>query len=77
MLPKTSAYVTGYDTETKWVIFFIENDEWLKKYNDIWSKIRDIINKELDCKPIYNKNCLKSKLRSYGDAATDSVWSRL
>ena len=51
MLPKTSAYVTGYDTETKWVIFFIENDEWLKKYNDIWSKVSDIINKELIANP--------------------------
>ena len=51
--------------------FFIKNDEWLKKYNDIWSKVSNIINKELDCKPIYNKNCLKSKLMSYGDAATD------
>ena len=30
MLPKTSAYVKGYDGQTKWMYFLIEDDE-LKK----------------------------------------------
>ena len=33
--------------------------------------IRNYIKKELDCKPIYNKKFLKTKIRSYGDEATD------
>ena len=35
MLPKTSACVKSYDSETKWTYFLIENDDLLKKYNDI------------------------------------------
>ena len=30
MLPKTSAYVKGYDGQTKWMYFLIEDDD-LKK----------------------------------------------
>ena len=33
--------------------------------------IRNYIKKELDCKPIYNKKFLKTKIRSYGYEATD------
>ena len=35
MLPKTSASVKGYDEQTKWMYFFIEDDDLLKIYNTI------------------------------------------
>ena len=35
MFPKTSAYGKGHDGQTKWMYFFIEDDELLKKYNTI------------------------------------------
>ena len=35
MLPKTSSYVKGYDGETKWIYFSIEDDELIKKYSEI------------------------------------------
>ena len=40
MLPKTSAYVKGYDGKPKRVYFLIENDGLLEKYNIIWDKYR-------------------------------------
>ena len=39
MFPKTSAYVKSCDGETKWMYFFIEDDELLEIYNDIWNKV--------------------------------------
>ena len=39
MFPKTSAYVKSCDGETKWMYFFIEDDELLQIYNDIWNKV--------------------------------------
>ena len=39
MLPKTNAYVKGYDAQTKWMYFLIEDDKLLEKYNTIWDKI--------------------------------------
>ena len=35
MLPNTSAYLKGTDVETKWMYFLIEEDDLLKKYNNI------------------------------------------
>ena len=45
MLGKTSAYVKGFDGETKWMYFLL-----------VINKVSNSIKKELDCQPIYNKN---------------------
>ena len=50
---------------------FIKDDDLLKKYNDIWNKVSNSIKEELDCKRIYIKKCLKTKISSYGDESTD------
>ena len=71
MLPKTGAYVKSYDGETKWMYFFIEDDDLLKKYNTIWDKVRAYIKKEFESEPVYNRNCLKTKIKSHGDKDTD------
>ena len=55
MLPKTSAYVKSYDRQTKWMYFFIENDDLLERYNTTWDKVRADIQKEFDSKSVYNK----------------------
>ena len=41
----------------------------MKKYNDIWKKISNI-KIELDCKYMYNKIFLKTKIRSSSDETT-------
>ena len=51
--------------------FSIEDFDLLEKYNSIWDTVCANIKKELDSKPVYNKNILKTKLKSYGDKATD------
>ena len=45
MLPKTSAFVKGYDGQTKWTYFLIEDDELLEKYNTIWDRVSTDIKK--------------------------------
>ena len=50
--------------------FLIEDDDLLKSYN-IWKKFSIGIKKESDSEPIYNRKFLKTKIKSYGDEATD------
>ena len=38
---------------------------YLKKYNEIWRKVSNIIKQEFDSKPVYNGKYLKLKLKSY------------
>ena len=45
MLPKSRACVKSYDGETKWIYFFIQDDDLLEKYNIIWDKFSADITK--------------------------------
>ena len=69
--PKTSAYVKIYDGQTKWMYFLIEDGDLIEIYNTIRDKISADIKKKLDSEPVYNKNYLKTKIKSYGDKVTD------
>ena len=49
----------------------IEDDDLLEKYNTIWDKVSADIKKGCDSEPVYNKNFLKTKIKSLGDEVTD------
>ena len=42
-------------------VLFIEDDDLLEKYKNIWDKISTNIKKEFDSEPVYNKEFLKTK----------------
>ena len=50
--------------------FLNEDDDLLEKYNTIWDKVSADIKKEFDSKFVYNKNCLKSKIKFHGNEVT-------
>ena len=51
--------------------FLIENEDLLEKYNSIRDKVIAGFKKEFDSEPVYNKNVLKTKVKSYGNKVTD------
>ena len=63
MLPKTSAYVKGYDGQTTWMYFVIEDDDLLEKYNTFWDKVSAEIKREFDSRPVYQKKKNNSKTK--------------
>ena len=63
-LPKMSACRTDFD-ETKYISFFIRDDELLEKYNDIWEQVKNSIRKEFESETVYNEKYLKAKIKSY------------
>ena len=67
MLPETSVNVKTYDGQTKWMYFFIENDNLLEKYNTILDKLSADIKKSFHGESVYNK----TKIKSHGDEVTD------
>ena len=46
ILPKRNAYIKSYDGKTKWMYFLFEDEEFLRKCNDIWNDIINSINGE-------------------------------
>ena len=53
-LPKMSAYRRDFD-KTKCMSFFIKDETFLEKYNEIWKKVSNITKKELVSRPVYNE----------------------
>ena len=51
--------------------FLTEDDDLLEKYNTIWDKVSPDISKKFHNDPVYNKNCLETKIKSHGDEVTD------
>ena len=43
-----------YDGQTKWMYFFIEDDDSLEEYSNIWDKVSTDIKKEFDSERVYN-----------------------
>ena len=72
MLPKTRTYAKSCDGQTKQMHFLIKDDDLVEKYNTIWDKVIADIKKEfLDSNPVYNKEILKTKIKSHGDVVTN------
>ena len=44
--------------------FLIEDNNLLEKYNTIWDKVSADVKKQFDSEPVYNKNFLKTKIKS-------------
>ena len=54
-LPKMSAYRKDFD-ETKYLSsVLIKDDKLLRKYNKIWKKVKNTIDKELDRDAVYSE----------------------
>ena len=51
--------------------FLTGDDDLLNKYNTIQNKVLADIKKEFGGEPIYNKEFLKSKVKSHADEITD------
>ena len=48
-----------------YICSFIKDNELLKKYNEIWEKVKNSIKKEFDSEPVYNEKYVKAKIKSY------------
>ena len=68
-----SAYTRDFG-ETKLMPFLIKNDELLQKYNEIWEKVDSSIKKDFNSEPVYNKNYLKTKIKSQKKALNILVY---
>ena len=49
----------------------IQDGDLLQKYNTIWDMVSTDMKKEIDSKPVYDKNYLKTEINSHGDKVTD------
>ena len=51
--------------------FLTEDDDLFKEYNTVLDKVSADIEKEFDSEPVFDKEFLKTKIKSHGDEVTD------
>ena len=71
VLSKTNAYVKGYEGQTKWMGFRIEDDDILEKYNTVWDKVSADINKQTWWRACLQLKDFENQIKSYADKAID------
>ena len=58
-------YVTKFEGNTA-ISFKINNKQLLKKYNQIWNRVEELLKTQSDSKPVYGDNdkCIKAKKKN-------------
>ena len=67
-LPQMISYIKHFDSN-KTMSFKVGDNNLLKKYNKIWGKIGNPLNKDFDSEPVYGDNdkYIKAKIKMYED----------
>ena len=66
-LPQMSEYMKHFDRKGKNMSFKIEDDSALVKYNEIWNRIKKILNMKYHSKPVYDEKCIKAKVKPFNE----------
>ena len=66
-VPQTTGYVRKFSDNTT-MSFKISDKQLLKKYNQIWKKVKSLLKTKFDSEPIYDDNgkYIKTKINTYG-----------
>ena len=61
-LPQLTEYAKHFNNGDKLINFLVAVKELLKKYNQIWNKIKSLFRKEFDTKPLYINKFISAKI---------------
>ena len=64
-LRQMNGYVKYFDSNNKCIDHLVHDKELLKKYNEIWNKISNLLKKGFDSGPVYNDKYIKTKRKIY------------
>ena len=63
-LSQLTGYTKHFNNGDKRINFLVTDKELLKKYNEIWNKIKSLFKKEFDTKPLYINRYISAKINS-------------
>ena len=61
-LPQLIGYAEHFNNGDKLINFLVTDKELLKKYTEIWNKIKSLFKKEFDKKPLYDNKYISAKV---------------
>ena len=77
-LPQMTGYVRKFEGNTT-MSFKISNKQLLKKYNQIWKKVKSLLNIKFDSEPVYGDNdkYIKAKIKIYNSSMITNFHSKI
>ena len=60
-------YIKYFDDGGKSMSLKIEDDNVLVKYNQIWSKIKNILSTKFHSQPVYDEKYIKTEVKSFNE----------
>ena len=64
ILSQMNGYIKYFENGRKNMSFKIEDEDVYLKYNEIWNKIKSILNIKFDSEPIYDDKYIKTKVEN-------------
>ena len=61
-----------FDSNNKFIIFLVDDKEFLKKHNEIQDEISNLFKKVLDSEPVHNDKYTKAKIKIYNNRINKS-----
>ena len=58
-----SGHIKYFENGGKNMSFIIKDDNILVNYNEIWNKIKKILNRKFRCMSVYNEKHIKANVR--------------
>ena len=68
ILPQMSGYIKYFENGGKNMSFKIEDEDVYLKYNEIWNKIKSILNVKFHSQPIYDDRYIKPKVKTFNNS---------
>ena len=65
VLPQMGGYIKYFENGGKNMSFKSESEDVYLKYNEIWNKIKNILNEKLHSQPIYDGKYIKTKVKTF------------
>ena len=64
-----------FDSNNKCINLLVQDRELLKKYNEIWDKISNLIKKVFNSETVYNDKYIKTKIIIYNNRINTNLQS--
>ena len=65
ILPQMGGYIKYFENGSKNMSFKIKDEDIYLKYNEIWNKIKSILNVKFHSQPIYDEKYIKTKVKTF------------
>ena len=60
-------YLNYFDKNNKYIHVLVNDKEILKKYSELWNKIKGLIEKAFNSEPVYNDKYIKISIKIYNN----------